>query len=148
VNVNYDTKINKATIVDSLEGATNMEWTRNTLRQMSVKSSYVQQITDVSSKPSMKCHFAGQTVNGDGSKETFVTINLESAVLVKSVKMFNINNGAISSNLNNSIIYVGDSSNPGSERSCAKVAPNIPVNKFVSFVCEKDVSKAKNVFST
>jgi hypothetical protein len=32
VNINYDTKINKASIVDSLEGDTNVEWTRNTLR--------------------------------------------------------------------------------------------------------------------
>lgn len=56
-------------------------------------------------------------------------------------------NGAKSSNLENSIIYVGKDG--GSEIKCAQVGPNMPQNQWVTFTCEDETATAQqNVFGT
>ena len=42
---------------------------------------------------------------------------------------------------------MGDS-DTNTETECARVAPQIPVNKLLTFNCEKDVNVARNVFNT
>ena len=47
---------------------------------------------------------------------------------VKSVKLFNIRNGALKSNLEDSIIYVGDV-------ECAKMGSQLPENQYITVEC-------------
>lgn len=60
-------------------------------------------------------------------------------------------NGAKSSNIENSIIYVGKVSEEGveTEQICAKVGPNLPQNQWITFTCEdQNAAVQSNVFGT
>ena len=61
--------------------------------------------------PDLNCHFSG-----DYDQAPWWKINFDQEYSVKSVKIFNMQNGAESSNIANSIIYVG-------ETVCAQVGP-------------------------
>ena len=84
--------------------------------------------------PDLKCHFSG-----DYDESPWWKIKFDQEYSVKSVKMFNMQNGAQSSNIANSIIYVG-------KTVCAQVGPVLPQNDFVKFICEEAGTGPVNVF--
>lgn len=98
---------------------------------------------DSQNAPNLQCHFAGSL---DSSK-SWIKLHLEESDqdrFIRKVKLFNIKNGAKSSNLENAKIYVGDDS--GNEIMCAKVGSNLPVNQFITFMCEDENAQPRNAF--
>ena len=85
-------------------------------------------------EPDLKCHFSA-----DYNEAPWWKINFKEEYAVKSVKVFNLKNGASSSNIADSTIYVG-------ETICAQVAPVLPENDFVKFTCEEAGTGPINVF--
>jgi hypothetical protein len=59
---------------------------------------------------------------------------------VKSIKIFNIKNGAVSSNFEGASIYIGDT-------ICSRVGPLLPENDFVSVNCQDPDSGPRNIFA-
>ena len=83
--------------------------------------------------PKLKCHFSS-----DNNSKPWWQIKLYHQYMVTSVKVFNLQNGAQSSNLEGATIFVGDV-------ICGKVGPELPVNKFITVICQ-DSNSILNVF--
>ena len=84
--------------------------------------------------PALQCHFSG-----DYEEAPWWRLDFDQEYQVKSVKLFNINNGAQTGNLGSSKIYIGD-------KLCAIATAELPVNEYVKFECEDENYRAKNVF--
>lgn len=63
--------------------STNLEWTRNTVRDISVKNSIYEQIEnfDTNNAPALDCHFAGSSEG----QNSWIKLNLEDNDLEKQV---------------------------------------------------------------
>ena len=73
--------------------------------------------------PQMQCNYSTSL----SSPPTW-TMNFDKEYSVKSVKLFNIRNGALKSNLEDSTIYVGNV-------ECAKMGSTIPENQYIVVEC-------------
>ena len=83
--------------------------------------------------PKLKCHFST-----DYASKPWWQMKLDQEFMVRSVKVFNLQNGAQSSNLEGATIFVGDT-------ICGKLGTELPVNKFITVICQ-DSNSISNVF--
>ena len=83
----------------------------------------------------MQCHFSG-----DFENNPWWQMNFEEPRKVKSIKLFNFQNGANSSNLEGASIYVG-------ETLCARIGDTLPMNQYIVMDCQDIEAPPLNRFS-
>lgn len=85
----------------------------------------------------MDCHFAGEY--SDTDNYPFVKIKLDKKYVIKKLTVFNADNGADSSLLESSTIFVGD-------QKCATMSDRLIRNEYLNFTCQ-DINRPQvNVF--
>ena len=81
-----------------------------------------------------KCHFSG-----DYNRNPWWQMKLDQQYSVKTVKFFNLKNGAQSSNLEGATVFVGDT-------VCGKIGPMLPENMFITVVCKDLDAEPVSIF--
>ena len=67
-------------------------------------------------------------------------MDFDQEYIVKSIKLFVIQNGNLKSGLEDATVYVGDN-------LCAKIGKEIPVNDYIELKCQDITAKPANVFN-
>jgi hypothetical protein len=94
----------------------------------------IQEMVGERKPPNLNCHFSG-----DYQKNPSWTMNFDKEYAVKSIKIFNMKNGAVSSNFEGASIYIGDT-------ICSRVGLQLPENDYVTMVCQDPDSGPRNIF--